>query len=448
VTQPNRARERNRTLGLLLVLGLALRGGGLWLLRDAPLAAEGQVNDLEAAKLLEDGQSDYYWPPAVPAYLAVTYRLFGRSIPAARAAMIPPYCLLSLVVYLLTARVSNRRAANMAVLLLAVLPSSIFLSISPQPYLLTGLLVVAAAYLTLLARDRLAGLFSAVAGLLLGLAALAQPFAALLAAGWPVLVWARWKRLAGGAAMLAAAALVVGLWCARIYRRTGRFTFINYGVSKEIFLGNCGWTPLYKTWWLTSDRQGEEGFNDFEALANQIEKHDFPTQAQLFREHAYRHVWARPDLFACRVASRIRVFLASHTLTGAVLVKTAGFGRADYGVLALDALLYFVVVFGAVLFFFLEPAGARSPDARYLLLGMMVLFAVPYWLIFAHANHHLPLVPLLCVLAGISFARLLGDRREAWRGCISTRRRKLLLAGVGFVFAAIEVEWIAIVLLT
>jgi hypothetical protein len=257
-------------------------------------------------------------------------------------------------------------------------------------------------------------------------------------------------------------AMVVGLfvsaWTYKTYAMTGRFVFINYANSQNIYYGNNPWTPTYETWWFGSHKEPGEDPPGFTADHLQILSHPVHERDHLFIAHALTHIRTRPDLFLVRTLSRLRTFAAFDTFVSAQLAKLS----KPLGMLALglDALSYVLLVSLSLAYPALkdqdeaplatgEAAASvklvkeemRSHETVNLLLLVALLYSVPYFFAFSHPTFHVPAVPLVGFLGASVGVRLLET------GVVPVWKQFSQRARVGFgialiVLAAIQVEWI------
>lgn len=432
------------TFVAIVVLGLALRLV-VWAVAGESLGggaaeANGKVAVRFAGGEMFDDRWHPYHPPGLSLYLAVFYRLFGADDVVTTAAMLALYVVLCLVVYGLASMVMDRLAANLAALVVAITPSLVVLSLSTQASLLVAAALVGGAALTLRASGRGAPLVAGCAGVLLGVAVLAEPYAILAALVWPAVVLLRRRQPLSAAVALVGVLVVVGGWSMNIHHRSQHWVFVNHGLGKRVFLGNNEWTPLYRTWWLTSDRTGMSGFDDFEAVADEYETHALPEQMNLFGDHGFRHMADRPDLLAVRILARVRGFFGFHTLAGAIAADKAS-GPTGMALIGLEAAGWSLVAMAAAALFFLPPMRNGGYDAARWLGALVVLFAAPYWLFLAHANDHLAVLPVIGILGAVAVSRWAEGPRRISAEALAGRRRKLLAVVVMIVFVAIQAEW-------
>jgi len=254
---------------------------------------------------------------------------------------------------------------------------------------------------------------------------------------WPGYLLVRRHRTVAAVLSLIGLLTVVGAWSVSVHRATDEWVFVNHGWGKTIFLGNNEWTPMYRTWYLGSVREDYQGFDDFEAVAAVYEKHPLPEQMRMFRDHGLEHIADRPDLFIGRAANRLRAFFGFPTLAGLIARHHARSSWVGHAVMALDALLWAAAALGAAYLFLLPSPGAGHSDAARSLGRLVLLFAVPYWVFFAHGNHHLALMPLLAVMCAVGLAR----RSDAAQDGPAKLRRRVGFVIILLAFAFIQFEW-------
>lgn len=416
---------------MMVGFGLVLRLVTFLSSANVPLYGDAWDYFHTAQQLLKGEAFEPDWPPGLPYYLRGVMALLGDREWIAKIAMLPMYLLCSLAVYRLILRFSDRCAASIALLALAVMPTFILVSVTPITQLPTALLL---AVLVLLVESCLRkpsvgavfGIGLSLAGLLL-----VRPSNLLLCVFVPL--WLAWRTKKWMVAALPGALILTSLsmWTYRAHELTGRVIFINNANSQNFFYGNNPWTPLYRTWWFGSHKEGSEGVpEEFRAEHRRIRSLPQADRDAAFSHAALSHIAERPDLFLVRTFARVRTFLAFDTFTAAQFVKRGKSQWAGVALLALDAVIYLNVLFGAILF------GLRSIDrGRWaILFGISFGYAFPYFISFSHPTYHAPLLPLGAVLSSAAASEWMQHRLKL---------KPSLLMGAVLLFAVlIQAEWL------
>ena len=437
----------SRKLFLVLVLaGLALRVGVV-AVNDGPVESTDANRAVVTSERLVSGEAfDPYEPPGLAMVLAAVHAVSNVDLDdpdIVTATMLALYMALSVLVFLLGSAVADRRAANMAVAVIALTPSLILLSVSAQPVLLAAVAITGGAYLAAVSLRWVSWINGFLAGAVFGLGVLVDPLVILAALIWPGYLLIKYHRPAAAAMSLLGVLLVVGAWSAKVHRQTSEWVFVNHSWGKTVFLGNNEWTPMYRTWYLSSERLDYPGFDDFEAVAAQYEAHELPEQMVMFRDHGLKHIAEHPGTWGIRSVNRFRGFLGFQTLAGATLLLNKDCPRiVGYAALAGDALLWLLVAVGAAAALLLPAVRARGGDAVRSLGRLALLFAIPYWLLLAHGNHHLPIIPILAIMAGTVLSR---REPSAPQPAPTSKGRRLVFVAVALAFVAIQVEWFLMV---
>jgi 4-amino-4-deoxy-L-arabinose transferase-like glycosyltransferase len=229
-----RATARPRLLALLAIVVLAIGLRLAWIAYVNPDPNDGRLDDTlfydRAGVSLSQaaGFTNFYgyptaqWPPAYPFLLAGIYKAFGHHIVIPKVVNALAGGLTCLLVYLIAARVFDRRVGLVAAFLFAVFPGQLFWSTllmteSLTPVLLCLMLLL---FIMWVVERRDAGwLRYATLGALFGVALLARGEGAVLLLAalvvWRLAVssWRRYVREAG--VFVAAAVLVVLPWTVR-----------------------------------------------------------------------------------------------------------------------------------------------------------------------------------------------------------------------------------------
>jgi 4-amino-4-deoxy-L-arabinose transferase-like glycosyltransferase len=225
---------RPHVLALLAIIVLAIGLRVAWIAYVSPNPADGRLDDTafydHAGRALADGKGyvHFYglptaqWPPAYPFMLAGIYKAFGHHIIIPKVVNALAGGLTCLLIYLVAARVFDRRVGLVAAFLFAVFPGQLFWSTllmteSLTPALLCLMLLLFIMWVV--ERRRAGWLRYAILGALFGVALLArgEGVVLLLAAlvVWRLVVpsWRQYAREAG--LFTAAAVLVVLPWTIR-----------------------------------------------------------------------------------------------------------------------------------------------------------------------------------------------------------------------------------------
>ena len=261
---PAQAVERSRLgasrrhlllLGAVLLLALALRLA--WVAYAHPNPNDGRFDDTlfydHAAQALAAGKGypGFFdaqtagWPPGYPLLLAGIDKVVGHDFLTPRLLNVFAGVATCLLVYLVGARVFDRRTGLAGAFLLAVFPSHIYRTTLLMTETLTGLVVVLLALLLLrwVMREGGPSRVQAVAlGILFGAFALTRG-EALAFVPVALIVWKlavpSWRRFAGGAAlMLSAMVLAVAPWTIRNAIAMDAFIPIASGLGHTFLAGH------------------------------------------------------------------------------------------------------------------------------------------------------------------------------------------------------------------
>jgi hypothetical protein len=227
--------------------------------------------------------------------------------------------------------------------------------------------------------------------------------------------------------------LGIGAWSIKVHAMTGRLLFINDANSRNLYYGNNPWTPLYHTWWYGSHKAGEPGVPDaFVVEKARIGKLPSGTERDTaFTQAVLAHIRARPDLFAVRTLARLRTFFAFDTFAAAQ-ARAAGRRVLMFMVLACDAFLWLVILFGGVV----GLLGWPLDRAAWVTLIAIALYAAPYFASFSHPTYHAPVAPLFGVWASRAMVRRFNGEPMVAAG------RWLWVGTLLVVLGAVQIEWV------
>lgn len=433
-----RLADAPRAGAVLIAGGLAVRLAVVLLLASRPLADDAADYHRMAEQLLSGARFEPDWPPGLPFYLAVVYRVAGAHPLAGRLAMCALWIGFALAVRALARRAGSPRAGNLALAAFALWPSHVFLAATTLTQLPTALALCAtcAAALALLERPTLGrglGVGAGLAALLL-----VRPSNVLLALAVPPLCAWRTRKLVALLAPALVLAVLVGGWTLEAHRLTGRWLFVNNANSQNLFYGNNPWTPTYRTWWFGSHKRGEPGVpEEFVAEHHRLASLPPGERDRAFSRAAVEHIKQRPGLFVRRSLARVRTFFAFDTFLSAQLAS-AGRRLAALAALAADAALWIGCGALALVFLIGRPRSKEEERAAWAIAVGSLLYAAPYFGSFAHPTYHFPVSGLFGVAAALPLARWLGG--EPLSGPLG-RRRAIALAITLGAFAAIQIEW-------
>jgi 4-amino-4-deoxy-L-arabinose transferase-like glycosyltransferase len=392
----------------LFLLALALRLA--WIAYVDPSPRDGRFDDTSwydgSARTIADGQGYVFydgaptaaWPIGYPAFLAGLYRVTGDSVLSAKVANAFLGALTVLGVYALGARLFGPRAGWAAALVLAFFPNQVFFTTLVMSEILSAflllLVLLAVLYLTL-DGERARWWGAAVAGLLVGLAALVRG-EFLLFFLVPLLPWrlvlGTWRRALGYAGVaLAAVALVLTPWTVRNAVRLGYPVVVSTGAVANLLAGH--WS-------------GADGTGTF-AAGNPIQEQykDLPNperEVAVYRAHIRKAVaWAvRNPWGEITLVPRKLYYLYRDDSSAVQWIETRpvmGQEKVDWFTTASNG--YYYVVGGWILLSL--PAWWRLRDPKRLLLILTVLyFSLIFGVFFVgDPRYHFALVPAAVVLA-------------------------------------------------
>jgi 4-amino-4-deoxy-L-arabinose transferase-like glycosyltransferase len=435
---------------MILVAGVLIRLLLLLWLADKPIVSDGAHYNEMSGQLIRGESFVPFWPPGVPLYLALVHKLFGPGILATRLAMLVFYVCTSLFVYrAATLMTASSAAGNIAMGFLAISPASIHGSLEPLTQLPAAMCLTIIAYCLIRLESAQAkrGYASTIALLAVTASylALTRASSLLLVAALPLYLLWRTRKWIPALTVAAVAAVVVGCWIGYVYGKTGQFVKINTSNASNFYLGNNPYTPVYRTWWLGSHDTPPEVPAIFIQERDRIMSLDAASQEAEFSRIANEHIRRRPDLFVLRSLNRVCTYFAFDPFSGAYLMGNYGLARLPgFAIIVADVLVFFLISVGSILYFTV-PRSKEGSLAPFLILGVGLLYALPYFFVYSHPHYRHPLEPLLMILSSGFFVYLLNGKGAALRNVMEHRTLTTTVALVAF--ALIQVEFFFIVML-
>ena len=403
--QPTRGKL---ALAALFLLALALRLA--WIAYVDPSPHDGRFDDTSwydgSAQAIADGRGYIFfdgaptaaWPVGYPAFLAAVYRVTGDSVLSAKVTNAFLGALTVLGAYALGARVFGLRAGWTAALVLAFFPNQVFFATLVMSEILSAflllLVLLAVLYLTL-DGERARWWGAAVAGLLVGLAALVRG-EFLLFFLVPLLPWrlvlGTWRRALGyeGVA-LAAVALVLTPWTVRNAVRLDYPVVVSTGSAANLLAGH----------WSGADGAGS--FTPGNAIQEQYKLLPNPErEVVMYRAHirkavawAVRHPWDEITLVPRKL---YHLYRGDASAVQWIQIRPVlGKEQVDWFTTVSNG--YYYAVGGWILLSL--PAWWRLRDPKRLLLILTLFyFSFIFGVVFVGSvRYHFALVPAAVVLA-------------------------------------------------
>jgi 4-amino-4-deoxy-L-arabinose transferase-like glycosyltransferase len=438
--------NRNSSFYIIISLGLFIRIVSLIWLSNFPLVSDALSYHEVAVQLVNNETFIPYWPPGLPYFLSFFYGIFGVNEIISRISMLLFYILLSVFIYLLTKEVSDRKSANFAVFIFTLYPTYIHLSIEPLTQLPVAVYLVAITYLIILMCKNDSFSYSLLVGLLTGIVILTRPSSIFLLIFIPFYIFIKTRKILIALLPIIISLFIISIWILKIYNMNGQFVFINYTNSENIFIGNNPYTPLYKTWWFGSHKPGEVGVPDeYVRMLRQIKSEPEYIQDKLFQKVVIEHILNRPDLFFIRTLNRIRTYFSFDTFSGAMIIKNYKMSKI-FGlmVIAIDIIFYFLVMIFFILLIFNFTNLLVKPDYTYIIVGVALIYAFPYWLTFSHPVYHFPTVPLFGILSISLISGFMDKKNDENKFINLFGKKKYVILFTVIFFIYIQIEWFLI----
>lgn len=434
--------DHPRSLPFVVLLGFLVRFIAIAMLAAVPFE-EDAGNYFQMALTLARGvRFEPEWPPGVAYMLLPFVKVLGEAEIVARFVMVGLHGVFAFLLYKVVTRIVSRRAAVLALGLLAIAPTFAFVSVTPMTQLPTATLLLLIVWLIVELLEKKQLWVAVLLGLAMAGVILVRPSNGLLCVGLGVFLLWRIRSVKVLAPLVLAGTILIAAWTLRAHEACGRWVFVNTANSRNFYYGNNPWTPHYKTWWFGShkypDREVPLEFAEDHNRADVIPRAE---RDKWFSREATNHIKDRPDLFVVRSLSRVRTFFAFDTFAGAQVAKKANKPLLGFAIIGVDGLI-FLIFFGLTV---VRLFRGKLETIEHLISVSIGLYAVPYFISFSHPTYHFPIVPLLAILGLGAFAPTARGSKAGEGGVIvlptEQKRRHLLYAAL-FVVLAIQVEWV------
>ena len=311
-------------------LSMLLRLVALAILGNGPFRVSDEGDYVDSARVMLSGvHFTPYWSPGLPLFLTPLVA-GGASNLALRAFMLVFWVVLVWALWRLCRALAITDFAWLILLIFAILPDSIQLSVEVQTEQVVAALLLLAVSAAVraglgagLAEYALLGCSSAMMALVrpsaLPLVFLLPLAAFVLARGvaWP-------RRLAGPVlSVVLGGALVFG-WMIRAHQLCGAW-IVNTSNAVNLYYGNNPWTPTYRTWYFGSHAKLDDpailNFPEYRAILEQAQQLPGGVTGlaanKYFQKLAVAEIVHHPGRFLVRDASRVRCYFGFDDFTAA-----------------------------------------------------------------------------------------------------------------------------------
>ena len=362
----------------------------------------------DALWILEGKDISPFWPPGIPYFLAAWMWITSPSLTSAVAGMLLWYLAFCWLFILLARQWLSHRSIQILLAGYAIYPTFLHHSVAPLSHLPVAVCLLGGLVLMLRISSASQNrpttkllIELTILGLVWALMVLFRPATLLIIPVFAMGLFAllrKWSKRSFLWSMLPVllASTLLGSWELYLHHIHHRWVGINDATAMNLFIGNQAQTPLYKTWWLGShDETRQAGFEDFYQTREAIRSLPMADQKDAFFQQAWQHIQDRPDLFVIRTLNRIRCFFAFDTYAGARTISIAPVLAACF--LLIDGVLFLLLGYLLILGW----KSQQIPKAIRCGFSLLILvYAVPYSIAFAHPTYHLAILPLAGILAG------------------------------------------------
>ncbi len=371
-----------------------------------------------------------FWSPGLPLILGWTGLNWGLYPIHFTIFSLACYLLLLVGVFLTLQKLPPGYFSLFPIIFLGFSPITVHFSVVPLTQLPIAVGLVWSFYFLILSfqNPHLVPRHALAVGLILGMCILIRPSCIIL---FPFIgyIWYKLGRHISLMYFAVSLFVIIGSWQLRNYALGYTDVFINTSNSYNFFVGNNPYTPVYKTWWLGSHLETDNpSFYGYYEMLRKIWVLPEEKQTGEFYRQALSFIKEEPRDFGIRTINRVKTFWAADSFTGAFLSQS--FSSSFWAVLGtgLDFIGFCILLWLAIEA--LPESYTYSPGIW--LIGLLIIYPLPYYLAFSHPTYHFPLLPFLCILASKGLKR---------QTLFSIRKKSLGLWFLRAIFVLIQIEW-------
>ncbi len=397
----------------LILIALAVKTG--YLLFGLPEPSSPEALSVDAlyhyrwASLIASGDifanAPYFRAPLYPFILAFLLKVSGNSLIFVRIIQLLAGCLTLLFTYWLAEKISNRRIAAIALIILLLYPVMTFFEGELLLDSLFSLLALISLYY--LVPDNNRNNRPILAGLFFALAALTRPVVLVFVPIVLIYLLCRGKReekygngLRAAAAFLFITVMVIAPVTLVNYIRSDQFILVSYQGGVNFFIGNnpdadglsASLPPVGRDWSLD-----DAAYFAFKDTGHRILHAE---QSRHWYLKGIKYIYSDPSGFIRLFAKKFYFLFSGHEISNNLPLKEAVFdnGFLKWLPVRLSLLLSLAVL---PLFFY------RKDTSRYLFLYSIVLiYGLTVSFFFVTSRFRLPLIPVLAILAAIGLVSI------------------------------------------
>jgi len=343
--------------------------------------------------------------PLYPLFLALIYRTWGHSFGAVRVLQIFLVALTALIGYLVARWILKGKLAFLSLLLIGLWPSLIVFSTRIMSEVLNTLLLSISILCLVMLVQRRSIMLAFVCGLLIGVTTLCKATTAL----FPIFVFlflilvypSKKEALHHGLILILAAGIAISPWTVRNYLQFKSFIPVQLGVSPALWVG----TDISKGGrWQGEAKMPHHQFSE-------VLREDHLYAEKFYLSEAIKNIEKNPAGYLILLVKKVGGFWRRPSV--GVVEK---FGLKKILIRGSNYLLhYLALVFGIIGSILVVK---RKILLAYPLILIILYYTLMYTLLFGIPRYHIPVLPMLIVLATYGFSRTLARFGRTHRGAI------------------------------
>jgi len=347
----------------------------------------------------DDITPDIYWAPGYPFFISFIYRLFGINNMGIRIAQAVLSSLVIIFIYLICAKIFNKRIGMISSLIVSIYPGFIGYSGLLLPQILALFLLT--LFILLIVKFNLKICIDFILGLIAGYLCLVRSEFVLFMPILFLIIAKNSQKLKHLIIIFIIMCSVISIWSMRNYKAFGKFVLIS------VHYGDTLWISTWKEEWL--EWQEKEPFISLTKGLDQINSSTVLFKAGInnIKEHPFIYLkMCTKRLYRFWLTGHSNVFyFMTDSLKNYIIKK-------EYFIALLKIIMLFFNTSIIILGFFgikLAYRNIKNNNLLYYLLMPIIFFIIMHFFTFATPRYSVPIMPFVIVFTSYAIAHKYHD---------------------------------------